>query len=191
MIINNEGCSHIIIPNALSKEECETIVRRGLALSQVQAKIGGDRVNLGMRRSTVGWFDELRDYDIKNMIMHFARIFTREKFGYHITNLQNMQFTTYNGTPEDGDHYDWHFDIFLDNKSPYDRKVSFVLQLSDINDYEGGRFEIANPYFSVTTEAYEQGSVILFPSFVPHRVAPTTAGVRHSLVSWVEGPKFT
>lgn len=193
-MINQDCCSHIIIPDALTKEECESIVRRGKNLTQKQAEVGsteGKTLNDTVRRSTVGWFDYLKDSDIKDMIMHFARIFVREKFAYHITDLKDMQFTTYYGAPENGDHYDWHFDMFLDNKKPFDRKVSFILQLSNTMDYEGGKFEIGAPFHNVQPLAYEQGSVILFPSFVPHRVLPVTAGIRHSLVSWIEGPKFT
>ena len=192
-MINEGCCSHIIIPNAVTKEECELIIRRGLSLPQRQAEIGsfeGKSHNDSVRRSTVAWFNMLKDSDIKDMIMHFARIFTREKFAYNITDINDIQFTTYHGSPVNGDHYDWHFDMFLDNTRPFDRKVSFILQLSNSMDYEGGKFEIGTPYHNVQPQAYEQGSVILFPSFVPHRVLPTTAGVRHSLVSWVEGPKF-
>ena len=39
-------------------------------------------------------------------------------------------------------------------------------------------------------EALEKGSVIVFPSFHRHRVTPVTSGIRHSLVTWVEGPHW-
>ena len=35
-----------------------------------------------------------------------------------------------------------------------------------------------------------KGTLILFPSFQLHRIAPVTKGVRKSLVVWVLGPKF-
>jgi PKHD-type hydroxylase len=35
-----------------------------------------------------------------------------------------------------------------------------------------------------------KGMVILFPSWVIHRVTPVTKGVRKSIVVWVTGPKF-
>jgi len=34
------------------------------------------------------------------------------------------------------------------------------------------------------------GSVIIFPSFVWHRVKPVTKGIRHSLVCWNLGYPF-
>ena len=36
----------------------------------------------------------------------------------------------------------------------------------------------------------KKGSIIVFPSFFTHRVAPVTKGTRLSLVAWVSGPLF-
>jgi PKHD-type hydroxylase len=36
----------------------------------------------------------------------------------------------------------------------------------------------------------ERGAVIIFPSYVLHRVTRVTRGVRKSLVVWVTGPNF-
>ena len=36
----------------------------------------------------------------------------------------------------------------------------------------------------------EEGSIIVFPSFLQHRVAPITKGIRYSLVAWFLGPPF-
>ena len=40
------------------------------------------------------------------------------------------------------------------------------------------------------TEIRPQGSVIVFPSFVWHRVTPVTKGTRYSLVLWTCGQPF-
>jgi PKHD-type hydroxylase len=62
--------------------------------------------------------------------------------------------------------------------------------LSDPSDYEGGRFEFDNTLPQLPDEAFKKGSVIVFPSFHKHRVTPVTSGIRHSLVTWVEGPHW-
>lgn len=36
----------------------------------------------------------------------------------------------------------------------------------------------------------KQGSIVIFPSFVTHKVSPVTEGIRYSLVGWVHGPPF-
>ena len=34
------------------------------------------------------------------------------------------------------------------------------------------------------------GDVIVFPSFIDHKVAPVTKGIRYSVVAWYGGPPF-
>ena len=36
----------------------------------------------------------------------------------------------------------------------------------------------------------EEGSIIVFPAFMEHRVTPVTRGTRYSLVTWFVGPPF-
>lgn len=69
------------------------------------------------------------------------------------------------------------------------RKLSLVCQLSDPSEYEGGEFQI-NPGGSILVPERTKGTVIIFPSYLVHRVAPVTKGTRRSLVLWVEGPAF-
>ena len=67
--------------------------------------------------------------------------------------------------------------------------IQHVHHHHDPSEYEGGDFELDRQY--PQPEGFRtKGSVFLFPSFLPHRVTPVTKGVRRSLVSWIEGPKF-
>ena len=72
------------------------------------------------------------------------------------------------------------------------RKLSMVIQLSDPKDYEGGILEIhANEHYPPPPdELKRRGTIVVFPSFLRHRVIPVTKGVRYSLVAWIEGPHF-
>ena len=36
----------------------------------------------------------------------------------------------------------------------------------------------------------EQGTIIVFPSFIPHEVQPVTKGERDALVGWITGSNF-
>ncbi|MEC7191643.1 MAG: 2OG-Fe(II) oxygenase [Pseudomonadota bacterium] len=38
--------------------------------------------------------------------------------------------------------------------------------------------------------ACKRGDVIVFPSYLHHRVKPVTKGVRYSIVAWYGGPPF-
>jgi PKHD-type hydroxylase len=87
-----------------------------------------------------------------------------------------------------GDHYQaWHQDFGKGRVST--RKLSASIQLSTPGEYEGGNLEFFNG--EIVPAPLEQGSLIVFPSFVFHRVVPVTQGVRHSLVAWMSGPHFS
>ena len=95
-----------------------------------------------------------------------------------------IQYTEYFG--ENNGHYSWHGDI---GPNVPHRKLSIVVQLSDPEDYEGGELELSAGSYLVDGPK-TKGTVIVFPSFVLHRVLPLTSGERRSLVSWVSGPRL-
>ena len=75
------------------------------------------------------------------------------------------------------------------------RKLSMTVALVDGSDYEGGEFEInmstpEKENIHVVKESKIKGSVVIFPSFVWHRVKPVTGGTRYSLVNWHQGWPF-
>lgn len=73
------------------------------------------------------------------------------------------------------------------------RKLSMTVNLNNSNDYVGGdlKFDLGphtpgNRYI-VCEEAKNQGSIIIFPSFLSHQVTPVEKGTRYSLVMWSVG----
>lgn len=88
-----------------------------------------------------------------------------------------------------GDRYDWHEDNAWKGRTPCDRKLSLVAQLSRPEDYQGGRLELHNDPLP-DTHFRAQGDILVFPAFNRHRVTPVTAGTRYSLVTWFVGPRL-
>lgn len=86
-----------------------------------------------------------------------------------------------------GNFYDWHLDIGRNESSI--RKISFIVQLSDEADYEGGEFEVLSSVHPVAVPK-TRGTIVLFPSYILHRVTKVTRGTRMSLVGWVGGPPY-
>ena len=82
--------------------------------------------------------------------------------------------------------FNWHFDM-----SGYEstRKLSYTIQLSDDNEYEGGDLQFG-PVVESKPEIRKKGNITIFPSYVWHRVTPVTKGDRYALVGWVHGPTF-
>lgn len=156
------------------------------------ARIGLDGKEPGSYRSSkVGWVDRNNadNKPIIDLIWKYCIEANRNAYGFDVNYVSDIQYTKYYGNTND--KYDWHIDTFWANGTTYDRKLSFVLQLSDPSDYEGGSFEfdpqIPQPN---SVDLRRRGTVIVFPSFLRHRVTPVISGTRKSLVSWIEGPKF-
>ena len=93
-----------------------------------------------------------------------------------------IQYAEYSQT----DFYKWHIDCGFDSPN---RKLSISVQLSDPSEYEGGEIEFMIDE-NIIKAPREKGTVIIFPSFILHRVTPVTKGTRKSLVAWIEGSTF-
>jgi PKHD-type hydroxylase len=155
-------------------------------------------INESIRRSNVKFFR--RDDVTSGIFDRFNSIIEdmNDKFYNFILNgYECFQYTEYDAS-EKGE-YKFHMDTGfglkenLDDVTMYQtRKLSLVMCLNRPGiDFEGGQFYInqgsENDAFEVEMK---KGRVILFPSFLIHRVAPVTKGKRKSLVVWVMGPKF-
>ena len=75
------------------------------------------------------------------------------------------------------------------------RKLSFTLNLTEPESYEGGNLmfdfgDHSENKFYECKEIRPQGSIVVFPSFVQHCVTPVTKGTRFSLVNWMCGRPF-
>ena len=175
---------------ALSSAECDFIAERAALYAPQTATVGFDetkRDDLAYRSSTVRWLDVGAERSIVDRMMAFVIASNRNNFGVDIVAPFDLQFTEYHGAKQG--KYDWHQDVWLESTRPYDRKLSVVIQLSEPAEYSGGAFE----FFGLQSpgESFApRGSILIFPSFLQHRVLPVQSGLRRSLVSWVEGPRW-
>ncbi|KMS51110.1 2OG-Fe(II) oxygenase [Novosphingobium barchaimii LL02] len=176
--------------DALTEAECDAIAARAEHYAPAEATIGFSdalRSDKGYRTSTIRWLDTSREKDIVGRIMDFVRCSNRTNFGVDVEAPFELQYTEYRATNKG--HYDWHQDVWLESPRPYARKLSVVVQLSSPDEYKGGGFEffgIQNPGATFLG----RGSLLIFPSFLQHRVLPVTDGLRRSLVTWIEGPNW-
>lgn len=186
MPCNAEGCFTV--------EECGEIVRHGEAQEGHDAAVNQDYtinetgisddsiVIESVRKSGVTWlYREPRTKWIFDRIDAVVRE-VNQTYRFDLSGYNLIQIARYS----EGNYYDWHLDI--GSKVASTRKLSITVQLSDPEDYDGGELEL----FSFTRKKPTRniGSIIVFPSFLTHRVAPVTRGMRWSLVAWVNGPPF-
>jgi len=111
-----------------------------------------------------------------------------EMFQFDIHNMpENIQYTEYYGSNKG--HYDWHMDIGADGFMKF-RKISITVQLSSPDEYEGGDLQIWTGGQYPYTAPRGKGNVVIFPSFMMHRVTPVTKGTRKSFVLWLGGGHY-
>lgn len=99
---------------------------------------------------------------------------------------ENIQYTEY--LASEGGHYGWHQDIGPGMLSL--RKVSITVQLSDDDEYEGGELEFNQGGNGGVMAPKGIGTVVIFPSYLMHRVNKVTKGTRRSFVLWVGGDHY-
>ena len=170
-------------------DQCRQIIECGRRQPPQKAQVGmgkpGGGLDTKKRITTISWipFKEMPEmYDQVNVFIQKAN---RNHFGFNnIQITENAQFTEY---PKGG-FYDWHMDsdVNMQHEPPV-RKISMTVLLSPENQFEGGDLELMAPgkYAKL-----KQGHAICFASFLNHRVAPVTRGVRQSLVMWFGGTQF-
>lgn len=177
----------------LPVETVDSIIEECEKYNSQDATIGVNNLvpNSEYRKSEIKWINrhEPSSKWISDLIYDYAQIANRNAFGFDINYINDIQYTLYRS--ENLGKYDWHCDTFWDSDSPFDRKVTVIIQLSGSNEYEGGDFQLDPQYPQPPMDQMKsKGTVFVFPSFLAHRVTPVTSGLRRSLVSWVEGPSF-
>jgi PKHD-type hydroxylase len=108
---------------------------------------------------------------------------TKTSFGLKLTGIVRApQYVEYR--PGWG-HFAWHND-YSHGLAEAPRKATIIIQLSAPDEYEGGSLQT----FGIDVEDLprERGTILMFPSFVFHRVTPVTQGMRRALVAWIAGP---
>lgn len=188
----------------LTPKFCNEVLQYGKNHQEEMARTGGfDKEKLSKeeikniqkkRNSHIVWMSDKWIYkEIHPYVMEANK---KAGWNFNWDWSENCQFTKYSP----GQYYGWHCDSW---EIPYNkpnspnehgkiRKLSVTCSLSDPSEYEGGEleFNFNNPEKSKKenikkcTEILPRGSVVVFPSFVWHRVCPVKQGTRYSLVIW-------
>jgi len=170
----------------LSNEQCEDIKFLYIDGKPKEAEIGNvANIDKTVRSSNVlpCPYDSENGVYLNKVIHHYITMANRECFGIQLNSFQEFQVAKY----KKGDFYDYHMDSNIyENASQ--RKLSVTVQLSDSSDYEGGDFEFSKDIGKIDQKKLrEKGTILVFPSFLYHRVTKVTKGERFSLVGWYEG----
>ena len=99
----------------------------------------------------------------------------------NITDISELQYVYY----PLGGRFKWHNDVIrTEDQSEKLRGLTFSLNLSDPDSYEGGNLSLAMSKDNILNLDREKGSYLIFPSFMTHRVDEITRGHREAIVAW-------
>lgn len=181
----------IVCENVFTPAELDAIEQYGDRLGQQQATLAGE-----------GWAGDSRQQRIRitrtaaitptpeikwlyDRMQAVIRKVNRQVYQFDLEGFREaFQYTVYHGA--EGGHYDWHIDW---GPNRVQRKLSASVQLSDPGHYEGCDLQF-HGVREIETAPRERGAVIVFPSFIQHRVTPCTRGTRKAIVVWTSGPQF-
>jgi PKHD-type hydroxylase len=173
--------------SAISKEICKAALEQVDWAAAKSGTIGGQTnpvVDVNYRRTDIIWQNPMQPLGC------IARCYIDQAnqsagWGYSYNSQEDTQIARYKSTDEG--HYDWHMDAGTPQNG-VQRKLSISILLSDPSEFEGGELQFKG--IEDQKILTKQGSIVVFPSFIEHKVTPVTKGVRYSAVTWVSGPSF-
>lgn len=163
----------LIIENAISNEVCDELVILGTCQVFPAVKKHNRQNNMNLEHCFLE-----KDHMIHSLISHHWER-ALDEFNFDISFLEPYKLQTY----ANGGYFNSHIDNYHGLNLPVDRKLSTTIQLTHETHYEGGDLIIGN-----TSMPRTKGTMIIFPSFYPHKVTEVTKGRRWCVVAWAWGP---
>ena len=188
--LNSYDCksSYYYYRGLFNNYDLEKLCVIGNKLPKIKGELSSkNSLDLTYRESTISWvpINDQTEWIYKKII-DCVNTVNNSYFNYDLTKIEKLQFTRYYGNNNSfySPHVDSNFGHFSEN-----RKLTFVLQLSDPTEYEGGELRL---HTGKTPEVIpkERGLAVFFPSSTLHECTPVTNGKRCTLVGWVYGPNF-
>jgi len=197
---------------AIPDRICDDIIKYGKSLQDQMAVTGGVSNTKNLNKKQIKDLKKKRDSNIvwmsdrwiyKEIQPYVQKANDSANWNFQWDWSEPCQFTKYNK----GQYYDWHRDSW---PKPYERqegdqsngkirKLSVTVSLNEGGkDYTGGELEFdfrdTDPgkkhKIIKCKDILPKGSLVVFPSFVWHRVCPVKKGSRYSLVIWNLGWPF-
>jgi len=169
--INEDGISDILLNSTFVKD--------------------GKTVNQGDKR-VCKIYQPPKQRELANYIHKFLVDLNDKHFKFKLKGIPSFDAPSrFEYLATEGGKFDEHIDIGPDELST--RKLSYSIQLSNSDEYEGGDL-VFWPDDNNTTEMSkmmrQRGTIIVFPSYKVHAITPVTKGIRNCIVGWMHGDAF-
>jgi PKHD-type hydroxylase len=185
---NQTDCqNYYYYKDGFSKEELKKIYDGVATIPFNEATtVGNDSKEV--RSSIIKWIPQNTEWWwLYEKLTNLAVEANKELWNFDLISIPELiQYTEYHAS--EGGHYGWHQDIGPGTLSL--RKVSITVQLSETDDYVGGDLELSRGGGNPLISPRGAGVVVIFPSYLMHRVTKVTTGIRRSFVLWVGGSHY-
>lgn len=200
--------TYFYFKDALPLRFCDDLICYGKQQKLNFARIGKEIVDFSkpLNKKEIKQTKKIRNSEVvflndpwilKEILPFVKEANERSNWKFQFDNVQDAQFTVYN----ENQFYNWHKDTYRIPLNGKIRKLSVSVILSNKENYKGGDLQFDNSYANFANpelkknivtcqEANTKGSIVVFPSFITHRVTPVTKGTRYSLVLWYTGNPF-
>lgn len=177
----------IVVDKCFDNDQCDEIIKIGGDWIEGTVQAFNSQITMRDKRSVLISKNNLPEELIENIFFKIFQI-NKKTFRYHIEGFEIHDLPRiFRYESDRKDHYVWHRDsLSIPGKSV--RKLSFSIQLSDPADYQGGDLE----FMPENTNALmkQKGNIIVFPSYITHRVSPMLYGARYAIVGFIHGPEW-
>ena len=184
-IKTNNQFTSIVHTSFFSPEQCKAIIEACEKPLWIQGEVNEGQIDKNLRNVRQQGLMMNEEGWPHTRILDLMKQANEARFKFKLSGFMNydapmiMEYSK-------GCHYDWHIDV---GKAVPNRKLSYTIQLSKPDDYEGGDLEFLGT--ETNTEAFrQQGTCIIFPSFLAHKVTKVKSGTRYAVVGWVHGPTY-
>ena len=184
-VANNIASLDIVSINKsslFSKEQCEEILNNAIEELWLPSKVIGDeKLQVSRRQKVRGDVTGFPFMDIRTV----TKRANDEIYDFNLLGIIDQDFPQLFKYSENA-YYNWHIDL---NVMMPSRKISFIINLSDSSEYQGGEIEFLN-IDTTSVDLNEQGSCLIFPSYMPYRINPIKQGNKYILIGHVHGAVF-
>ena len=179
--------THYCFKDVLPKRFCDGVVSLARELDSKEAEVfkeGNSTVLSEIRDNRVAWFANAELSEILALDVDIAN--ERAVWDFSLSSFEVPKICFYGK----GQFYKCHVDTGVEKQSDPDfRKLAISITLND--EVKGGDFQVQNfvhpqapNRFKTVKEMRRQGSIVVFPSFIFHRITTVSEGERSAMTCW-------
>jgi PKHD-type hydroxylase len=170
------------VAELFNDEDCKTILDGCLEDLWIKSRVVGEKELHSSKRQKIR--GEVEGFPFQH-IRSITKQANDEIYDFRLLGIIDQDFPQIFKYSEN-DYYDWHIDI---TPMATTRKMSFIINLSDKSEYQGGELEFLNTDTS-KIDCNTKGSIVIFPSFLTWKINSVTSGEKNIILGNVHGAIF-